>query len=295
MKNRFKETMVHATRLVFYNTKFVFLHWGANAAAALILSASLYYLLANSLSHSILNEQLSMTLDYIWYIQFRELFKSNLDQLPYTIYSVVAIYALIQTFFLAGLVSVFHNPKKNHFVDFFYGGVKYWFRFTKVTFVSLFFFGLAFLVNDYLGEFIKWIFQRTEFIYADAILRSLRYLVLLFLIALVTLVSDYTKIHLAITDEMKMWRGVFFTIKFLKNNFTIIFGVFVLVSVIGALGAVIYNVVGTFIPKAPFYYLILVFILQQMLIIFRLFIRMFFCASEVYLYEDLSAEVVSQH
>jgi len=295
LKVRAKESLVQGMRAIVYNAKFVLLHWGTNAAFALILSASLYYLLANSLSHSLSGSQLTLSIDYIWYIQFRELFKTNLDQLPYTIYSVVGIYALVQTFYLAGLVSVFHHPKKNHFVDFFYGGVKYWFRFTKVTFVSLFFFGLAFLINDYLGEFIKWIFQRTEFIYADAILRSLRYLVLLVLIALVTLVSDYTKIYLAIEDETKMWRGVYKTLIFLKNNFTIVFGMFLLISVFGAVGAVVYNVVGTFIPKAPFYYLILVFFLQQMLIIFRLFIRMYFCATEVFLFKDLSAEIISEN
>ena len=47
-----------------------------------------------------------------------------------------------------------------------------------------------------------------------------------------------------------------------------------------------------FIPRTPFYFLIVSFILQQMLIIFRLFIRMYFCATEVNLYKDLSADVI---
>ena len=66
-----------------------------------------------------------------------------------------------------------------------------------------------------------------------------------------------------------------------------------IVGSIGAIGAVIYNIVSGTIPKAPFYFLILSFILQQTLIIFRLLIRMLFFASEVNVYKDLSAEEIS--
>lgn len=292
MKNHFKHSMLNGIRAIFYNSKFMLLHFFTNAAFAIILSGSLYYILANSLSHSVISSDLTLTIDYVWYTQFREFFKENLGELPYTIYSVVGIYGLIQTFYLGGLISVFHQPKKNHFVDFFYGCVKYWYRFTKVTLVSLLFYALAFLINDYLGDLIRWIFHRTEFIYADTILRSLRYLILLFLIGMVSLISDYTKVILAVEDELKMWRGVYKTLLFVKNNFSVVFGIFLLISVLGASGAVIYNLVGTLIPKAPVYYLILVFFLQQMLIIFRLYIRMYFYATEVYLYKDISAEII---
>ena len=66
------------------------------------------------------------------------------------------------------------------------------------------------------------------------------------------------------------------------------------VSVIGALGAVIYNLMIIYVPRAPYYFLILTFILQQLLIIFRLSITMFFYATEVFLFKDQDAEVISK-
>ena len=67
-----------------------------------------------------------------------------------------------------------------------------------------------------------------------------------------------------------------------------------IVAITGALGAVVYNVVAILIPRSPFYFLILTFILQQMLIIFRLAITMLLYATEAYLFKDQEAEVIQK-
>ena len=73
-----------------------------------------------------------------------------------------------------------------------------------------------------------------------------------------------------------------------------VFVTFLIVSIIGALGAIVYNIVAIFIPRSPFYFLILTFILQQMLIIFRLAITMLLYATEVYLFKDQDAEIIQK-
>ena len=57
----------------------------------------------------------------------------------------------------------------------------------------------------------------------------------------------------------------------------------------------LYNIVDSYIPKYPYYYMVLTFIIQQLLIIFRLLIRMLFYSTEVYLYIELSAELVTSN
>ena len=203
------------------------------------------------------------------------------------------IYTVIQTFFLGGLIAVFHQPAKNHTVDFFYGGVKYFHRFLKVLLISVIFYALAFIVNDYIGDFISWLFHNSENVLGEFILRSLRYILLVFLIGLVTIVSDYVKVSLAIRDKTEIIRNIYSVLLFFKHNFTIVFITFLIVACLGALGVVAYNIFGLAIPRTPYYVLILSFILQQMLIIFRLLIRMLFCATEVTLYKDLSADLVN--
>ena len=293
MKITLKDIMTHSLRGVFHNRKFVILLWGTNALAALVLTMPVYSMLIDNLSRSVESEKLAVGFDYMWYLQFRNLYEINLGEIPSMMYALVGIYVLIQTFFLGGLVSVFNMPAKNHTVDFFFGGVKYWYRFTKVLLISLIFFVLAFKIHDWQGDIITWMFSNSENALAEFILRSLRYFLLIFFIGLVTIVSDYMKVSLAIKDNHDVLKEIPVVIQFIRKNFNLIFITFLLVAVIGASGAVIYNFIGKEIPRTPFYFLILSFLLQQMLIIFRLLIRMLFCATEVILYKDLSAELIT--
>jgi len=257
-----------------------------------VLSVPVYNILLNNLGTSLTSDKLALSFDYHWYLQFRNLYSVQLDQLPLSIYFLVGIYALIQTFFLGGLISIFHIPDKNHTVDFFYGGVKYFIRFTKVLLLSLLFFAAAFQINDYTGVLISYFLKDTEYVTLDFILKAVRYILLIFFIGIVTIISDYSKISLAVKDKNQILRECYSAIRFILNNFSKVFVTFLIVAVIGALGSVVYNVAGRFIPRTPFYFLFLSFILQQMLIIFRLLVRMLFYSTEVNLFNDLSADIV---
>ena len=288
-----KTALLQAFRANFYNAKFLLLFWGLNASFAFLLSIPIYNALIDNLEYSLINDRLSIGFDYLWYIQFRNLFESNLSQIPFLIYGTLGVYLLVQQFYLGGLISIFNNPKKNHVVDFFYGGVKYWVRMTKVFLISLLFFALAFLLNDYFGDLISKWFINSEDVVWEFLLRSLRYVFLIFFLGFVMMFSDYLKMNLAIKDHNKIIKAIFETILLLKKNFHIIFGTFLSVSIIGALGALVYNFIERQVPRTPYYFLILAFILQQMLIIFRMYIRMLFYSTGVFLFDELSAEEIN--
>ncbi|MEG8947088.1 hypothetical protein [Rosettibacter firmus] len=293
MISNIREILNNSIRTVFYNVKFVILFWFTNSVFALVLSIPIYNLLLNSLKYSLLSDELSSGFNYFWYLQFRHLYKIPLDQIPWAIYTVAGIYTIIQTFYLGGLISIFNQFKKNHYVDFFYGGVKYFFRFFKVLLISLIFYIVAFFINDLFGDAINLIFSNTEFIKTEFFIRFLRYVLLLFFIGIITLISDYTKVSLALKDKTKVIKEIISTTVFIKNNFTLIFYVFLLIAIFSAIGSLMYNLIVIEIPRTPYYFLILSFIIQQMLIIFRLLIRMLFCSSEVIIYKDLAADIVT--
>jgi len=292
MIKEIKKILVHCNRAVFHNIKFITLFWVFNAASAVILSVTIYNVLSSSLSRSLISDELTISFDYFWFIQFRHINELQLEQIPIAIYTVVVIYTVIQTFFLGGLIAVFHQPAKNHTVDFFYGGVKYFNRFIKVTLVSVLLYAIAFKINDYTGDFISWLFKNSESVFWEFVLRSLRYTFLIFLIGVISLLSDYSKVSMAIKDNTEILNGVYSAAVFVKKNFYFVFSVFLIVSTFGALGVVVYNIIDLTIPRTPYYLLVLTFILQQILIIFRLFIRMLFCATEVSLFKDLNADFV---
>lgn len=287
-----KQIIPEGIKLIWRNNKFVYLFWLTNIAFAVVLSLPIYYILEDNLLHSTYGQKLSFTFDYIWYLQLQQLYKHNIGVQTYIIYGTVGVYILIQVFYLAGLTAVFNNPKKNHYVDFFFGAVKFWYRFTKVLMISLVFYAFAFIINDYLGILLTYLFSESESRLVEFILRASRYILLIFLIGSVSIISDYTKVSLAITDREKVLREIGNTLRFLKKNFYQVFIIFFIVALFGAIASIVYNIVDSFIPKTSFIYFLLAFILQQFLIIFRLLVRMLFCSTEIINYKELSTEVL---
>lgn len=287
-----KNIIVLGSRSVFHNSVLVLLIWVFNALSAIVLTVPILNILMDNLGRSLLSDKLALQFDYMWFVQFQNIYKINFDQLPLSIYTVVGIYTMLQTFFLGGMISIFHTPEKNHIVDFFYGGVKYFFRFLKVTLVSLVFYVFAFVSIDYLGQLIHLVFRNSENIRLEFVFFGLRYVLLVFFIGVVSIISDYSKVALAVNDRTKILTEMYNAIKFIKRNFTVVFISFLIVSVIGAVGVAVYNILGKTIPRTPYYMLLLSFLLQQMLIIFRLLVRMLFSATEVYLFKDLSADII---
>lgn len=287
-----KEIFTKGFRRVFHNTKLILLLWGLNAASALIIIMPIYYMLIDNLNHSLMSDRLALGFDSVWFTQFLSLYKNFLGEMPLTFYSVLGAYILIQVFFSGGLIAVFKDHKKNHLVDFFYGGVKYWFRFMRVVLVSAIFFIASYIINDYAGQFIMWAFSNTENVYADFVLRSLRYILLVFFLVMIAIISDYSKVSLAVKEEYMVVREIMRVTLFIKRNFRKVVTIFLYVSIIGIIGAIIYNLIGSVLPRTPYYFLVISFILQQMLIIFRLLIRMLFYSTEILIFKDINAETV---
>ncbi len=289
-----KELLREGLRLVTKNWLFVFLLWGTNIIFSLVLTIPIWAVLQDNLSHSLWSSKLALKLDYFWLLQFQYSNKNLLDKLPILLFSIVGLNVLIQNLYQGGLLAVFNNPKKNHVSDFFYSGVKYWYRFMKVSIVAISLFAIIFIVDSQLDSFIEYLTKDVNSVLLDLIIRSVRYLTLLFLIGIISILSEYTKIYLALRDSQKIRTAIKIIIHFVKDKFFLVFTTFLIVSIIGALGAVIYNVVAILVPRSPFYFLILTFILQQMLIIFRLAITMLLYATEVYLFKDQEAEVIQK-
>ncbi len=288
-----KKEFILGLRGVVYNFKFALLFFFVNFLIASILSIGMWVNLNAYLSHSILSSKLLHSSDFTWYIQFRNLFANELNNLTFSFIVSIVLYLFLQTFFSAGITAVFKEPKKNHIIDFFYGGVKYWTRFLKISLVAIFLVIFAFVINDLLGQLITWLFSNSDNAMWDFIIRSLRYIILLSLLIIISLFADYAKVSSVIDDETKLNTTIANASHFLRKNFFITITLFMIIAVFGLLGAVFYNLVGNYFTKSVTGYIIITFTLQQMLIIFRFGIKMLFVAVEVNLYKDLSAEVVS--
>ncbi|NUN08133.1 MAG: hypothetical protein HUU54_03060 [Ignavibacteriaceae bacterium] len=287
----YKNILIQTARSIFYQFKFLWLFWITNIVFAVVLTLPISTLIGLHLGNSLINHRLAVEFDYQWFLQFRYDHRGAIAAIHPFVFSVAFVYMLIQLFYTGGLLTVILNRSKNHYVDFFYGGVKYFIRFLKVFFVMLLFYIVAFMV-DVLTEFGLNLFidsSYNEFIYAS--LTTLRYLLFLFLIVLINIMADYSKVIIAVTDRYDALAVIRDAFIFIRKNADKVFIVYLTISSFVAIAAITYNVVDGFLPKRPMLLLIPVFIIQQILIIFRVLIKMFFFTSEVFLYQDLSSDV----
>jgi hypothetical protein len=289
-----REILREAIRLVGKNWMYVFLLWGTNILFSLVLTIPIFSILQDNLAHSLWSSKLALQVDYFWLLQFENTNKNLIDKLPILLLSIIGINLFAQKLYQGGMISVFNNPKKNHVSDFFYNGVKYWYRFVKISVIAISLLALIFTIDAQIDGWIEYLIKDLNSVFLDLIIRSLRYLILLFFIGTVSIISEYTQVYIAINDSPKIRHALREILVFIKNKFVLVFSTYLIVSIIGALGAIVYNIVAIYIPRSPFYYLILTFILQQMLIIFRLTITMFMYATEVYLYKDQNAEIINK-
>lgn len=294
MKISIKDVLKTGFRNVFHNYSFIFLFWGTNFLFASILTLPVFILLKENIAHSFITDQISQGHNFLWFLQFRNFNTFAFKSLELLTLGVSIVYVLIQTFYMGGLVAVFNTPAKNHMVDFFFGGVKFWFRFIKVSSVSILIYIIVFYFYDLSENSRTFLLGKLNLIWFDFIMRAANFTFLIFVIGIVILLSDYTKVSLAIEDKTAIIKEFIRSLKFIRRNFYLVFGTFLAIAVLSAAGAVIYNIIEAFVPRTPFYYLILSFILQQMLVIFRLSIRMFFTATEVFLLKDINAEVIEE-
>ncbi len=284
---------MNGSRLVFAHRKFVLLFWITNIVFAFALSLPLFSVLQHGLANSLINSNLSLGFDYLWYVQFRHIYRNSLDAIPILLYAFAGVYVLVQLFYLGGLLSVYTNSKKNHVVDFFYGSVKYFIRFLKIAVVVGALYFAAISINVLIDYGIKQIFLEKENAAVEFAVQIFRYLFFLLLISIINIISDYTKIAIVVIDSTKLFRSLYKSFQFIKKNFVKVMTVYFIMLVFVAIGATIYNVVDSFLPKKPVYFLLLTFLIQQLLIIFRVLIRMYFYSTELLIFTDGEAQTVS--
>jgi hypothetical protein len=278
--------------LVFPQFKFVVLLWLTNFAFAVALSLPIFTLLQDNLGHSVLNSRIYFNFDFIWFQQFIKIYEKSLSAVPITIFSVAGIYIFIQLFYLGGILSVFLNTKKNHMVDFFFGGVKYFFRYLKIAVITFLLYFVALNIDALLDIFIRSAFKNNSNQAIEFLLQFLRYLLFLLWLSIFSLLSDYAKVITAIQDNTKITRAFNLALIFIKNNFSKVLVLYIVLFIVLSLGGIVYNLIESYIPRTPFYFIIISFILQQLLIIYRTVVRMIVYSSEILLYNELASEVI---
>jgi len=161
----------------------------------------------------------------------------------------------------------------------------------KIAVVVFILYGVALFINEGLSILIKRVFAYSSLTWLEFVVTLLRYLLFLLIIGVVSIISDYAKVVSVVTDSEAGFRSISKAMLFIRKNFGRTLVVFLILFLFLVIGAVVYNLVDGLIPRSPVYLILLTFIIQQFLIIYRIIIRMYVYSTEVVLYQDLAAEL----
>jgi hypothetical protein len=272
------------------NNPIILIYYLANLLFGIVLMLPFRTILSRFVSHSLMGAKLSGRLDMDFLFDF---FKHNpnfTSTYAGLLLIVPAIYWLFTLFLSGGAFSVFASGEKYTSPLFWGNATKYFGRFIRLVLWSIPVFAILFCL-PFLWNTIERIFFGSDpyqYIthWGGWIKVGLRYISLI----LYFIVLDYARINAVLTDDrcmrISLWQGI----KFAFGNFLKTFGLALLLFIVGIVALIIYNPIADLLHTPYSIVILLLFIWQQIYMVFRMMLRLTLYAGEVRLYNLVTAE-----
>ncbi|MFQ5707623.1 MAG: hypothetical protein ACE5HO_09260 [bacterium] len=273
------------------NKRMVLVFYLANLLFGVILMLPFRAIVTRFVGHSLVGQDLAGRLDMDFLFEFLT-YNKNVSSIFFNLVLIFpALYWLVSLFLSGGAFAVFLSGEKYSPGVFWGSTARFAGRFFRLALWSIPVLALLFCL-----QFVETGVQRLFFgsdpyqnitYWGGWIKVGLRTLSIL----LFGLVLDYARIHLVLTDERKtrrsLWRGLTFAFGKLTRTFGLAFILFV----VGAVVLAIYNPVANSLAAPNALVILLLFLVQQLYLFFRMMLRLTLFASELHLYQGLSAAV----
>jgi hypothetical protein len=272
---------------VWSNKRILFVFYLANLLFGVVLMLPFRATLDNFVGDSLMGERLAGSFDMNFLFEFMKN-NSALGGIFFTGIIVLAgIYGLVNLFLSGGALSIFASKESFSAANFWGDSGKYFGRFVRLFLWGLplltVLFGLQFIVTGarriiFGGDPYEYVLYWSKWIQL-----VLRWFSFFFFIV----IFDYARIYTVKFDERKMLKslgeGLRFAWKNLRRTITLAFTI----SLLGIIGLLIYNPVADLLSAPYVVIIILLFLWQQIFMLFRMLLRLGLYAGEVQLYHHL--------
>lgn len=262
------------------NKRVLLLYWLSNLAIAAIVVAPIAAVLATVLDGRLESVRLFRNLDGDWIVEtFLRFTSAPFSVLPALGLVIAALYLLFSTFLAGGAIAMLYREDDS----FFAACARYFPRFFRILLVSVIFYAVAFAIMRALGGAHEhWAVDSMS----DAAVTSTNWLVRLVafvLFVFVNAIFDYAKIACVVEDR-KALASTRRALVFLWRNFGSFAAVLAIVTVIGLAALALYSVISELIGQASMAAVLVLFLVRQIYIAARFWIRLWTWSSEMALY-----------
>jgi hypothetical protein len=201
------------------------------------------------------------------------------------------LYVCTNTFLAGGFIGIYAKQYPSTFTEFLMDGARYFGKFFRLALVALILYYLFYsLLVDWINSGIQSWTQNDASEAVPYRYYMIRNVVVLFMVSLLSMIFDYARVRMVVDERTSSLGASYAGARFAFANFANTYGLYLLLIVIGFVLIVLYAVVENMIPQHSYWPLVLLFIVQQLYMLFRLWLKANFYASQTRLYQSLSAE-----
>jgi hypothetical protein len=272
----------------------------ANILFAIPLAIPVLLLFTQTAGGTIMSQRLyDDNLDAIWFSDF---INSRLSVSPLTfglqvfvLFVFAGIVNLVaNTAVSGGILEVFTSPDRRFTMRKFWGGCgAYFWRFLRLTMISLIFYGIAFALFLLAAWRISASSKEAAVERPTSIKMLAALLLLLLLVSVVNMVFDYARIGAVVNDRRTMFRESFKAARFALKNFVSVYGLYLILSLSGvSLFALLVWFRGL-VHQTSLGMILLAAVIGQISIATRMWMRMAHYASEVKMYQSFALQTAT--
>lgn len=269
------------------NKRLILVFFLANLFFGLIVMLPFRAILSDFIGSSLMGAKLGGHLDMDFLFEFFKYKSSTISAVQGLLFFSAIIYWLFNLFLSGGAFTIFGGNQKYKPSLFWAGCAEYFGRFIRIILWSLPVFAILFCLQFLETAFEKIFFGSDPYqnitFWGNWIKVGLRYLSFL----LFWMVIDYARIYTVLNEERKMriavWQGIRFTFGNLHKTFALSFFLFL----VGAIVLVIYNPIADLLSVPSSLVVLLLFLLQQFYMIFRMTLRLTLYSSQMQLFQKV--------
>jgi hypothetical protein len=295
------KSFLRGTRLAIGSWKMILLLLLANILFSIPLALLVFVLITQTAGGTLAVQQLyGDKLDPVWLIdmindQFAGASPATFAlQVAGMLVVTGTVYLLINTLLAGGIIEVFASADRRFTMRRFWGGCGgYFWRFFRLMWISMIFYGMAIGVYGLLVWRIGKA-DSTATVERPTVLKSFAaMLFLLLLISIVNMVFDYARIGAVINDRRKMFRETFKAIRFsLRHPFSA-FGLYLILGLSGLTLFAFFLWLRSLVQQDSLGAILLAVVIAQLAIAARMWTRLAYYAGQVDLYQSLVPAPIS--
>jgi len=273
---------------VWANQRMVMIFYVTNLLSGLVLMLPFRAAATKFAGNTLMGGDLAgrLPMDFVF-----ELFHNNKSLFPVygvLFVAVAALYGLLSLFMSGGAFVIFASGERYSGAAFWAGAGKYFGRFARLFLWSVPVFGALFCLQFAASGIQRLLFGADPYetvIYWGAWVRfGLR--IAGFLLYMIVL--DYARIHAVTTGEARMRIALWHGVKFTLANIGSVLGVAGAIYLAGILVLVVYNPLADALAAPNAVVVMLLFVLQQLYMVFRMTLRLVLYSSQLNLHNKLA-------